>query len=78
MQHYYVNNEETRNPGLHHEVHTEEHANELRILSKTYLEAFSNCMDAVIKARRIYSDADGCKICCTQCQQEQEMLLGCY
>lgn len=69
MQHYYVNNEETRNPCLHHEVHTEEHANELRILSKTYLGLFSDCVDAVIQAKKIYSDADGCKICCSPCHE---------
>ena len=34
---YYVNNNQTFNPGLHHEVHTEEHARQLGIRSAQYL-----------------------------------------
>ena len=30
---YYVNNNQTLNPGLHHEVHTKEHAEQLGIRS---------------------------------------------
>ena len=51
-EHYYVNNDQTRNPGLHHEVHTEKHANELNIKSKTYLGYYDNCYDAVEKAKK--------------------------
>jgi len=61
---YYVNNNQTRNPGLHHEVHTKEHAEELRIISKTYLGYFENEVEAVSEAKKIYADADGCAICC--------------
>lgn len=61
---YYVNNNSTRNPGLHHEVHTAEHARELKIVSKTLLGFFANEIDAVNSAKGIYSDADGCKDCC--------------
>lgn len=35
MNKYYINNNQTHNPGLHHEVHTEEHAQQLKIASKT-------------------------------------------
>ena len=63
-QFYYVNDDQTHNPGLHHEVHTEEHANKLRIRSKTYVGYFSNEIDDVEKAKLIYRDADGCAICC--------------
>jgi len=69
MPYYYVNNDQTRNPGLHHEVHTEEHANELKISNKTYLGYFSNCVGAKKKAKEIYSDADGCAICCPLCHE---------
>ena len=62
--HYYVNNNQTYNPGLHHEVHTEEHANLLGISNKTYLGYFLNEIDAVSKARSYYYDADGCATCC--------------
>ena len=61
---YYINNNSTFNPGYHHEVHTETHANELGIKSKTYVGLFSNEMDAVSKGKTIYRDADGCAICC--------------
>ena len=61
---YFVNNNRTNNPGLHHEVHTEEHAKKLNIISKTELGFFDNEIQAVAKAKTIYNDADGCKICC--------------
>lgn len=66
---YYVNNDQTKNPGSHHEVHTEEHANELNIKNKTYLGYYDNCHDAVEKAKETYSDADGCAICCSLCHK---------
>ena len=64
FQHYFVNNDQTKNPGLHHEVHTEDHALRLGIKSKSYLGYFSNEIDAVAKAKTIYWDADGCAVCC--------------
>ncbi len=61
---YYVNDDQTKNPGLHHEVHTEQHAKDLEIASKTYVGYFDNEIDAVKEAKKIYSDADGCAVCC--------------
>lgn len=61
---YYVNRNQTRNPGLHHEVHTELHARLLGISSKVCLGYFLNEVDAVAKAKLYYSDADGCAVCC--------------
>ena len=61
---YYVNDNNTYNPGCHHEVHTSEHAAVLGINSKTYLGIFSNEVEAVEAAKQIYSNADGCAICC--------------
>lgn len=63
-QTYYVNNNQTRNPGYHHEVHTEAHMKQLGIRSATYVGVFSNEIDAVRAAMRIYADADGCATCC--------------
>jgi len=63
-QFYYVNNDQTRNPGLHHEVHTKTHAEELRIANKTLVGYCKDEVEAVEKAKKIYSDADGCAICC--------------
>jgi hypothetical protein len=63
-QYYYVNNDQTHNPGLQHEVHTETHAKELKITSKQLVGYYGNEVDAVAKAKGIYTDADGCAICC--------------
>jgi len=49
---YYVNNNRTTNPGLHHEVHTEEHAAQLNIQDKTKLGYFDNEIQAVEAAKR--------------------------
>lgn len=70
-QHYYVNMDDTHNPNLHHEVHTEEHANTLGIKNKKYLGYFSNCKFAVEKAKGFYSDADGCSTCCKECNTDR-------
>ncbi len=61
---YYVNNNPTCNPGFHHEVHTKEHANDLGIYNKTLVGYYDNEIEAVNNAKKIYSDADGCAICC--------------
>ena len=61
---YVVNNNDEHNPGGHHEMHTIDHAQQLRIESYTELGYFENVLDALKKARSIYPDADGCAICC--------------
>lgn len=63
---YIVNNNQTRNPGLHHEVHTIEHANQLGITDRIILGFFTNEVDAVQRAKIYYADADGCAICCAK------------
>ena len=63
-KHYYINDNQTSNPGLHHEVHTKEHAAQLGIRSKQYVGYYANEVEAVAQAKKIYSDADGCAICC--------------
>lgn len=64
MNFYYVNNDQTHNPGLHHEVHTENHAKQLGIRSVKYIGYFSDEIAAVAAAKKIYYDADGCATCC--------------
>lgn len=66
---YYVNNDQTKNPGWHHEVHTQWHADYLGITNKTYLGYFESCHGAVEKAKTIYADADGCATCCAACHR---------
>ena len=64
---YCVNNDTTHNPGYHHEVHTLKHAEELKISNKIILGSFDNCAEALKEARKLYANADGCKICCYEC-----------
>lgn len=66
-QYYYVNNDQTHNPGLHHEVHTQECAEKLGIINKSYLGCYNNCQDALTEAKKKYYDADGCVQCCYYC-----------
>ena len=64
INYYVINNNQTTNPGLHHVVHTLEHAATLGITNTTSLGYFTNEIDAVQKAKLYYRDADGCAICC--------------
>jgi len=68
---YYVNNDDTENPNNHHEVHTEEHAEELEITYTTWLGYYDDCTGAVEKAEEYYSDADGCETCCPDCNSDK-------
>lgn len=61
---YYINNNQTSNPGFHHEVHTQDHAEKLNIRDKRLLGDFTNEIIAVQVGKLYYPDADGCKICC--------------
>lgn len=63
-QYYYVNKDDTHNPGLHHEVHTQKHLLELKILNAITLGEFEDEIAAVNMAKKYYSDADGCAVCC--------------
>ena len=63
-QFYVINTNQTLNPGLHHEVHTQKHAMELFIRSSLPLGMCSNEKEAVAKGSRYFRDADGCAICC--------------
>ena len=64
MPYYCVNKNQTLNPDLHHEVHTHEHANALKIRESIDLGWHTNETDAVRYAKAYYSDADGCAVCC--------------
>lgn len=64
MNRYIVNNNDTLNPGRHHEVHTMEHAVQLRVSSYIDLGYCSSAVEAKRKAKAYYRDADGCAICC--------------
>jgi hypothetical protein len=69
IMNYIVNNNETTNPGWHHEVHTIEHARDLRIISYKDLGYCASGIEAKRKAKIYYSDADGCKVCCPEAHE---------
>lgn len=70
MQEYIVNNRDEKNPNDNHEVHTKKHALELHIEFYTSLGVCANAKEAVQKAKKIFPDADGCKICCPEAHKE--------
>ena len=51
-KHYYINDNQTSNPGLHHEVHTKEHAAQLGIRSKQYVGYYANEVRRLLKRRK--------------------------
>ena len=65
MDSYYVN----KNPQTtgEHEVHKEGCKFMPEERNKLYLGYFSNCRDAVKKAKEIYTDSDGCYYCIPDC-----------
>lgn len=63
MEHYYVN-DKPQNTG-EHEVHKEGCI--FLPSDRTYLGYLFNCQEALIKARNIYSNVDGCKTCSNAC-----------
>lgn len=70
MQEYIVNNRDNRNSNKNHEVHTKKHALELKIEDYTSLSFCKDGNEALSKAKKIYSDADGCKNCCPEAHTE--------
>jgi len=66
MKRYIVNKNSTHNPGFHHEVHTIDHATQLRISSYIDLGYCSSAVEAKQKAKTYYRDADGCAVCCPE------------
>ena len=65
---YVINNNPEHNPGCHHEMHTTDHADELRIKDYSILGTFENECDALIEGKKRY--ADGCRICCPKANHD--------
>ena len=70
MKHYYVNKESTGNPNYNHEVHTEDCQWMPTSHNRQYLGYFSNCFEAMKKAKEFYNNVDGCATCCPACHKE--------
>ncbi len=65
MHHYYVNKIGQSNG--EHEVHKDGCSFMPKDENKKYLGYFSNCDDAIKKAKEDYTDVDGCYYCCNAC-----------
>ena len=65
MDYYYVNKKAQENGD--HEVHKESCDYLPNINNRKYLGLFSNCHDAVKKAREYHPQVDGCKFCSEEC-----------
>ncbi len=65
MKKYYVNKKAQANGD--HEVHIEGCRYLPKSGNKEYLGAFISCRDAVKDAEKIYSQTNGCYICCNAC-----------
>ena len=65
MAKYYVNKNAQANGD--HEVHKEGCSYMPSSLNRIYLGEFSNCKDAVRKAKEYYSRVNGCYYCSNSC-----------
>ncbi len=68
MMYYFVNTDQTQNPGLHHEVHSIGclWGDQILYEKRISLGLFPSATEAVTAAKRFYADADGCKTCCPE------------
>ena len=65
MSSYYVNR--NAQPTGEHEVHKSGCTHMPEPENKLYLGEFTNCKDAVKKAKDYYNNVDGCYYCCNEC-----------
>ena len=65
MPDYYVNT--NPQPTGEHEVHQKHCSHPALDIHKHQLGSFTNCFDAVLAARKIYGNVDGCAYCCPIC-----------
>ena len=68
MEHYYVNKNADHQGN--HEVHIPSCGHFPNAENRVYVGYFSNCTDAVNKAKETYPTADGCKHCIPTCHTE--------
>ncbi len=65
MNTYYVNNHPQ--PNGYHEVHIEECSYLAKATSVKHLGNYSSCFPAVVAAKSIYPQSNGCRHCCNEC-----------
>lgn len=66
MANYFINMDQTKNPGLHHEVHktTCVWGSKVPQNRRKDLGYCASELEAVAKGKQYYADADGCATCC--------------
>lgn len=62
---YYVN--KNAQPTGEHEVHRSDCRWLPEMYNRIHLGAFTNCADAIRKAKEYYTNVDGCYYCCSAC-----------
>ena len=68
FNHYYVNDNSQADSG-DYEVHKDGCSWLALAKSKSYLGYFTNCKDAIVKAKTTYNQVDGCAYCCKECNK---------
>lgn len=67
MNNFYLNSDDSNNPGHNHEVHISSCPFFPSPSHRIYLGVFSSAKDAVQAAKNLgYADADGCAACCPE------------
>jgi len=66
---YYVNNNAQNNGD--HEVHKEGCERLAKIQKRTYLGEFRSCLGAVVRAKDVYLQSNGCYYCCKPCHMQR-------
>ena len=69
MAHYYVNKNSTGNPNYNHEVHTDGCQWMPAFENRVDLGYHNSCSEALVEARKYYSNVDGCATCCPSCHR---------
>ncbi len=68
MPRYYVNKNAQTNGD--HEVHKSGCSYMPNTENRTYLGEFPSCKEAMVEARKIYKNADGCYYCSNECHKK--------
>lgn len=65
----YLVNKQAQSTG-EHEVHQDTCRHLPDIANRQYLGVFSNCKEALVAAKKQYSNVDGCYYCCNECNKK--------
>ena len=67
----YIVNSNAQSSGGEHEVHRLDTCKRLPdSINRVQLGEFASCAPAVVKAKTIYPNSDGCWYCCVECHKK--------